>query len=155
MNGMNISSLDTLAFILRVLSRVGVLRLLAVLRGKTMSAEDLAEEVGIPISTVRKYLTEMERAGIVEKFRTGNATLYRVREFRIVISPEVVGSVLEREKTRMTADIIKERGIEIVKKLREIGPLVKEGKLSIYDAAEMLGVTYVEAYALLEENGYI
>jgi len=120
-----------------------------------MSAEDLAEEVGIPISTVRKYLTEMERAGIVEKFRTGNATLYRVREFRIVISPEVVGSVLEREKTRMTADIIKERGIEIVKKLREIGPLVKEGKLSIYDAAEMLGVTYVEAYALLEENGYI
>ncbi|MEM2920723.1 MAG: hypothetical protein QXF26_00210 [Candidatus Bathyarchaeia archaeon] len=43
----------------------------------------------------------------------------------------------------------------IIQKLRSLEPRVKEGKLSVYDAAKMMCLTYLEAYSLLEERSFL
>jgi len=51
--------------------------------------------------------------------------------------------------------IVEEKGRRIMEKLRLIGPRVGEGKLSVYDAAHILDVTYLGACSLLEGNGFL
>ena len=55
----------------------------------------------------------------------------------------------------MTDEIVKARGLSILQKFKKLALLVKTGKLSIYDLVAELDITYIEAFSLLLENGYL
>lgn len=71
------------------------------------------------------------------------------------MDPETITAILKANRENFTEDIVREYGPEIIVKLKKFGPLVKAGKLSIYDFVAELKITYIEAFSLLSENGYI
>ncbi|MCD6515322.1 MAG: helix-turn-helix domain-containing protein [Candidatus Odinarchaeota archaeon] len=141
---------------LKSLSKYRALEIIAFIhKRKKTTVKEVSEKLNIPLSTARKYLEELVAAKLLEKIVENEQVLYVGRKFVIKLDPETIVRLMEAKKESLTEDIIKEYGTSIITKLRKLGPLVKEGKLSIYDFAAELGLTYIEAYALLEENGYL
>ena len=141
---------------LKSLSKYKALEIIAFIhKRKKTTVKEVSEKLNIPLSTARKYLEELVAAKLLEKIVENEQVLYVGRKFAIKLDPETIVRLMEAKKESLTEDIIREYGTSIITKLRKLGPLVKEGKLSIYDFAAELGLTYIEAYALLEENGYL
>lgn len=118
------------------------------------TVEDLSRELSMPQSTLRKYLAELEESGYVER-HGGVKSKYVTKSFDVRLNPQKISEAVQLSRSALTPLIVEEKGRRLVEKLRSIGPKVKEGKLSIYDAAHMLGLTYLEAYSLLEENRFL
>jgi len=141
---------------LRSLSKRKALEVVALVHNKKrVTIKEVSRELNIPISTARKYLEELVSAGLLDKKIEQKQVIYIEKEFTIKLTPEIITTILQTSKENFTVEIIKEYGDGIISKLKKLGPLVKEGKLSIYDFADELGITYVEAFSLLAENGYI
>jgi len=141
---------------LRSLSKRKALEVVALVHNKKrVTIKEVSRELNIPISTARKYLEELVSAGLLDKKIEQKQVIYVEKEFTIKLTPEIITTILQTSKENFTVEIIKEYGDGIISKLKKLGPLVKEGKLSIYDFADELGITYVEAFSLLAENGYI
>jgi len=145
-------SLAALTLKLRTLANPRKMKILVALREKPLSITEIAYKFSIPQSTVRKYLLELETGGYVTKTPDGK---FKAKDFKIVLSLDDLVKLVKKEEEQLIPLIIKEHGVEVLRKLKELAPLVKRGKLSIYDVAEYLGLTYFETYALLEESGLI
>jgi DNA-binding transcriptional ArsR family regulator len=124
------------------------------LYGSEKTVEELSLELSIPQSTLRKYLNELEESGYVER-HGGVKSKYITKSFEVRLNPHMISEAVLLSRSALTPLIVEEKGRRIIEKLKSIGPKVREGKLSVYDAAQMLGVTYIEAYSLLEENRFL
>lgn len=126
--------------------------MLVALREKPLSITEIAYKFSMPQSTVRKYLLEIKTGGYVTKTSDGK---FKEKDFKIVLSPDDLVKLVKKEEEQLIPLIIREHGVKILRKLKELALLVKGGKLSIYGVAEYLGLTYFETYTLLEESGLI
>jgi len=145
-------SLAALTIKLKTLSNPRKIRILVALHEKPLSVAEIAHKFSMPQSTVRKYLHELETSGYVVKMPNGK---FKAKDFKIVLSLNDLAKLVKKEENQLTPLIVKEHGIEILRKLKELAPLLRRGELSIYDVAEYLGLTYFETYVLLEESGLI
>lgn len=145
-------SLAALTLKLRTLANPRKIKILVSLREKPLSITEIADKFSMPQSTVRKYLLELETGGYVTKTPDGK---FKAKDFKIVLSLDNLVKLVKKEEEQLTPLIVKEHGTEILRKLKELALQVKKGKLSIYDVAEHLGLTYFETYVLLEESGLI
>lgn len=87
--------LEELARVLRVLSVELRLRILALLSERPRYAYELARELGVSYPLVHLHLRALERAGlVVSEYKVAEGgklrRYYRVRDFRIEISPKVL-----------------------------------------------------------------
>lgn len=99
------SSLEELAEVMRVLSKVERLRILALLRQRPMYISEIARMLGIPYPLVHLHLKALERAGLVEsryemvtEARPHVRRYYRVRDFRIVVTPDLIAQLAGGEE---------------------------------------------------------
>jgi len=144
-------SLASLTFKLKTLANPRKVKMLVALRERPLSITEIADKFSMPQFTVRKYLLELETGGYVIKTPDGK---FKAKDFKIVLSLDNLVKLIKKEE-QLTPLIVKEHGTEILRRLKELALQVKKGKLSIYDVAEHLGLTYFETYVLLEESGLI
>ena len=141
---------------LKTLSKHKTLEIIALVqKQKKLSISEVSERLNIPFSTARKYLEELVAANLLEKKTENERVVYVGKRFSLNLTPETILQLVEYGRESMTEDLVRAYGSTVVSKMKTLAPLVKAGKLSIYDFAAELGLTYIEAYALLEENGYL
>ncbi len=94
---MEFENLEELAEVMRVLGKVERLRILALLRRRPMYVSEIARMLGMPYPLVHLHLKAMERVGLVESryemvtgARPHVRRYYRARDFRIVITPDLI-----------------------------------------------------------------
>jgi DNA-binding transcriptional ArsR family regulator len=150
------SIVDT-ALKLKALSNPIKLEIVGLLSKSEKTADELLRELSVPSSTLRKYLMELVDAGLIAMIRAEGKSKYRyaANRFEIRLSPESISEAVRMSKSALTPLVVEGRRKGVVQKLRSLGLRVKEGKLTVYDAAEMMGLTYLEAYSILEENGFL
>ncbi|RLF24416.1 MAG: ArsR family transcriptional regulator [Thermoprotei archaeon] len=106
MDEMEFQNLRELAEVLRALSNIVRLRILGLLATseQPMYIMEIAKRLRLPYPLAHLYLTSLERLGLVEsryEFIGGDRPhvrrYYRLKEFRIVITPELIKKLFEGE----------------------------------------------------------
>lgn len=100
---MGVEDIYELAEVMRVLGKVERLYILALLSRRPMYVSEIARELKMPYPLVHLHLKALERVGLVESryemvtgARPHVRRYYRVREFRIVVTPELIAELASR-----------------------------------------------------------
>jgi ArsR family transcriptional regulator len=94
----DVTTLTTIAAIMKTLGHIGRLRILAMLRGGPLSVCQIAAVLAAPVSTVSGHLLELRHAGLVDERRHGKWVYYRLTNVeRIVAVLAPVLATVERD----------------------------------------------------------
>lgn len=140
--------------VFKVLSRDQNIRIISFLvENPGLSAEEISERLGIPISTTYKSLSELCRVGLLRYSVRGGERRFYVEDFRFEITPE---TLLKELRGVGFKDIFSGiyGGEKYVRAVKLAGD-VKDGRLTVRQFAKMLSITYHEAILLLMELGAI
>jgi len=140
--------------VFKALSRDQNIRIISLLvENPGLSAGEISEKLGIPISTTYKSLTELCKAGLIRYDVRGGERRFYVENFRFEITPEtLLKGLRSMEFKKIFSDIYGEG--KYVRAVRLAGD-VRDGKLTVRQFAKMLSITYHEAILLLMELGVI
>jgi DNA-binding transcriptional ArsR family regulator len=138
--------------ILRAIGNPNKAKIIAHLaKHKGETADAIGKHLGYPLPTVYKYLRELEAANAIESEAKGNMRVYFASDFKLEVSPQ---KLMEAFEEQIMMNNFKGRfGEAGIERFNKVASKAKSGKITYRQAAAMLGITYYEFVALLDETG--